>query len=315
MARKKRKSKSRKKRKVTNRRNVSTKVNTKTLKKKEEYSLEWKLRRRIKVSILTSIMMLITTIIIVQARAGLQSYKWELGMIKKSLPFIGIVCAYLLITYLIGLFAGKNRVIKICHNIIALPQRLIQIIMISISHFVMPFFSPIALMIGFFAAVLAFVHISFNMILGESAVEYKYLNLYFVLTICAIGAATFANRIHALKKKRYSDIDFKEGNTLEEILENFGYYSIGIMNKERIYRTSMKFFHQDNFRFVIYICYFVAIVVTSIMKLGKANPESFSVNSGLGVLMLSFGTYIGFERIWKNREIFKIRGEIKEKST
>lgn len=110
---------------------------------KKEYSLEWKLKRKMQVYIITAIILLIQVAIIVLVRGGLRECTREIEMIKNSLPYIGMICGYFLIVYFFELLSKKNRFFELLHLIVSLPEKLLKVVIILTSHFIVPYVAPL----------------------------------------------------------------------------------------------------------------------------------------------------------------------------
>jgi len=139
--------------------------------------------------------------------------------------------------------------------------------------------------------------------------------MYLIITLYTILISYTSNLIFKHYIQEHKFIDFKEGESKKERIQNDYLYEYGFNNSRKEYAIAMRYFHQDNVKIIIYIFYFVIVLISSIMTFGGFVEGSLFVENMFKVLLASLVTYICFERIVKHKNLFDISGKILENNT
>ena len=300
-----RKRKNKKGKKVNNKR-----VSKVTIKQKveEKEDLEMKMKRKIQVMTLSIIIMfiwLVVKVLVLGKEYFVEAHNQFVDDHSVYFPFICGVLTYIMGCFVLNAINWKNRYYMIFCNVYYFPARLFFILVIyPFRHYIEPYLIPLAYIFGSFFLLFYIIFILGYGIFGSIIGEKIRLISLIAITLYTYVMAYEMNGIHSFYKKKYYDANFTEGKNVEEITKNFQLYMLGFANKKKIYEVSMRFFHQDNLKFLIHLFYFLAFCFSLIMKFGEFTFPNQFFDSGWGVILASFGLFKAIEKIKDKRHLW-----------
>jgi len=280
--------------------------------KKEEAKLDKAMKRRVFASLLVTSIIIIESLIKVHLYGGFSKIHSDYPFLI-TVNYVMLTCiVYAVTMFILGFFREKNQIINRIYFILNLPPVLFtHFIFIPFKRYVRPYLLPffvyfMTLLVVFF--LMFFLFIFFD----ENAGKRLPLIMYLIITIYTTLISYAVNFIFKHFIQRDELIDFKEGKNEKEKMQNYHLYELGFNNNKKAYEIAMRYFHQDNVKVLIYSFYFITILISSIITLGGFVDETSYVKDIIQVLLLSFATYIGFERIMKNKNLFNLNGKTVE---
>jgi len=280
--------------------------------KKEEAKLDKAMKRMAFATIGTYIFIIVKAFIDMYNYGGF-SKLFETHPILEPICYLSLgIATYGLIVILLNFFRGSNKIVdKVC-LVLELPFAFgTHFIFIPFKRYFRPYLLPFFVYIMTFLVVFFLTFILF-MFFDENAGKRLSLIMYLIITIYTTLISCAVNFIFKHFIQQDELIDFKEGKNDKEKIQNNHLYELGFNNNKKAYEIAMKYFHQDNVKILIYSFYFITILISSIITLGGFVDEISYVKDIIQVLLLSFATYIGFERIMKNKNLFNLNGKTAE---